>query len=121
MSQINKLKELQQNKQIKSSKQLFQNLVVINVGCEPVQHFPKLEKNGVKVKDEKGRNVRSEISDGWTYTFSEFGTARKIMIVLSERKNLELLTAYKIAGLGYDIKNANLVFIDTKGQIAKFE
>ena len=32
----------------------------------------------------------------------------------------ELLGAYKVAGFGYDIKSANMIFIEQKGQIADY-
>ena len=84
-------------------------------------HFPKLkDKFGNKVKDENGKDKRSETSDGLTYTFVEFGTGKMVKIVLSEDRQFELLQAYKVAGLGYDIKSANMIFIEQKGQIADY-
>lgn len=116
--QLDKLKALQSS-QVQSSKTLF-NTVVIHVGIEPTPHYPKVMQNGVKVKNDKGEDVRSDVSDGWTYTFSEFATAKKVMIVLKQKVNLELLKAYKIAGLGYDLKKANLLFIDSNTQISEY-
>ena len=43
-----------------------------------------------------------------------------VKIVLSEERQFELLQAYKVAGLGYDIKSANMIFIEQKGQIAGY-
>lgn len=121
-SQIEKLKALQsQSNTTNASLTLFNNVVVVNVGANPTPHFPKLKDNfGNKVKDENGKDKRSETSDGYTYTFVEFGTAKMVKIVLSEDKQFELLKAYKVAGLGYDIKQANMIFIEQKGQIAEY-
>ena len=113
MSQLEKLKALQsQSNTTNASLTLFNNVVVVNVGVNPTPHFPKLkDKFGNKVKDENGKDKRSETSDGLTYTFVEFGTAKMVKIVLQ---------AYKVAGLGYDIKSANMIFIEQKGQIADY-
>ena len=47
---------------------LFNNVVVIDVGIKPSQHFPKLKDDlGNKIKDENGKDKRSEVSDGYTY------------------------------------------------------
>jgi hypothetical protein len=43
-----------------------------------------------------------------------------VKIVLAEDKQFELLGAYKVAGFGYDIKSANMIFIEQKGQIADY-
>lgn len=120
MSQIDKLKALQ-SQQKQSNLTVFNGLVVVNVGVEPVPHFPKLrDEAGNKVKDEKGSDRRSETSDGWTYTFAEFGTGKTVKIVYPKLVDLELLTAYKVAGLGYDIKKAGLIFIDQGSKIANY-
>ena len=122
MSQLEKLKALQsQSNTTNASLTLFNNVVVVNVGVNPTPQFPKLkDRFGNKVKDENGKDKRSETSDGLTYTFVEFGTGKMVKIVLSEERQFELLQAYKVAGLGYDIKSANMIFIEQKGQIADY-
>lgn len=122
MSQLEKLKALQsQSNTTNASLTLFNNVVVVNVGVNPTPHFPKLkDKFGNKVKDENGKDKRSETSDGFTYTFVEFGTGKMVKIVLAEDRQFELLGAYKVAGFGYDIKSANMIFIEQKGQIADY-
>lgn len=122
MSQLEKLKALQsQSNTTNASLTLFNNVVVVNVGVKPTPHFPKLkDKFGNKVKDENGKDKRSDVSDGLTYTFVEFGTGKMVKIVLSEERQFELLQAYKVAGLGYDIKSANMIFIEQKGHITDY-
>lgn len=122
MSQIEQLKELQEKQRVqKNNLTLFQSLICVNVGVQPTQHFPKLKDDfGNKVKDESGKDKRSENPDGWTYTFSEFGSGKTIKVVVAEQLELELLTAYKVSGLGYDIKSANMIFIDTRGRIDNY-
>ena len=62
---------------------------------------------------------RSDKSDGWTYTFSEFGTCKKIMVVLPNRLDVRLMEAYKLSGLGYDIKGIDMFFIEKDTNIIK--
>lgn len=122
MSQLEKLKALQsQNSAGNASLTLFNNVIVVNVGVNPTQHFPKIkDKFGNKIKDEKGKDKRSEISDGYTYTFVEFGTGKMVKIILQEERQFGLLQAYKVAGLGYDMRAANMIFIEQKGQIVDY-
>ena len=63
----------------------------MNVGVKPTEHFPKLkDSEGNKVKDENGKDKRSDVSDGWTYTFAEFGTAKVVKVVIPKLYELEL-------------------------------
>lgn len=121
MSQIEKLKALQESKNKTANLTLFSNLVVIDLGIKPTQHFPKLKDGlGNKIKDEDGKDKRSETSDGYTYTFAEFGTGKIVKVVLPQQQKIELLGSYMVAGYGYDIKSANMIFIDRKAKIAEY-
>ena len=123
MSQLEKLKALKESQQKQANNNLafFQNIVVLHVGVDPIQHYPKLkDKYGNKLKDENGKDKRSETSDGYTYTFVEFGTGKMVKIVLPQERQFEITHAYKVAGLGYDIKSANMIFIEKQGQIADY-
>ena len=121
MSQLEKLKALQESKSKTANLSLFNNLVVIDVGIKPTQHFPKLKDEfGNKVKDENGKDKRSEISDGYTYTFTEFGTGKMVKVVLPQEQKIELLGSYVVVGFGYDIKQANMIFIEQKAKIAEY-
>lgn len=121
LSQFQKLKALQESKNKTSNLTLFNNVVVIDVGIKPTQHFPKLkDKFGNKIKDGDGKDKRSEVSDGYTYSFVEFATGKMVKIVLPEERKFELLGSYKVAGLGYDIKSANMIFIEQKVHIADY-
>jgi hypothetical protein len=119
--QIEKLKALQESKSKTANLTLFNNLVVIDLGIKPTQHFPKLKDGlGNKIKDEDGKDKRSETSDGYTYTFAEFGTGKIVKVVLPQQQKIELLGSYMVAGYGYDIKSANMIFIDRKAKIAEY-
>ncbi|MFC2733629.1 MAG: hypothetical protein ACFN4A_10275, partial [Streptococcus mutans] len=121
MSQLEKLKALQESKSKTANLSLFNNLVVIDVGIKPTQHFPKLKDEfGNKVKDENGKDKRSETSDGYTYTFTEFGTGKMVKVVLPQEQKIELLGSYVVVGFGYDIKQANMIFIEQKAKIAEY-
>ena len=85
-----KLKALQsQSNTTNASLTLFNNVVVVNVGVNPTSHFPKLkDKFGNKVKDENGKDKRSETSDGLTYTFVEFELAKWLKLFCQKKDNL---------------------------------
>lgn len=121
MSQLEKLKALQDSKSKTANLSLFNNLVVIDVGIKPTQHFPKLKDEfGNKIKDENGKDKRSETSDGYTYTFTEFGTGKMVKVVLPQEQKIDLLGSYVVVGFGYDIKQANMIFIEQKAKIAEY-
>lgn len=123
MSQLQRLKALQEESKVKaqmSNMTVFNDLVGVYVGTPAREHFPKIkDENGKAVKDEKGRDKRSDTSDGYTHTLSEFGTSKMIQIVLPKEFNLQLMNAYKLGGLGYDIKGS-LFFIEKDGTIANY-
>lgn len=123
MSQLQRLKALQEESRVKaqtSNMTAFKDLIGVYVGALAREHFPKLkDENGRGVKDEKGRDKRSDTSDGYTHVFSEFGTSKMIQIVLPKRYDLQLMTAYKLSGLGYDIKGS-MFFIEKDGTIANY-
>ena len=118
LSQLRKLQALQAQKkaQAKTSSMVkLENIVGVYLGTEPTEHFPKiLDSNGNKVQE------RSETSDGWTYTFAEFATCKTIKIVLPQRVNVQLMGAYKLGGLGYDIKSGNMYFIEKDTTITNY-
>ena len=121
MSQIEKLKALQGEKKLKSSMTRFDDIVAVNVGVTPTIHYPKLkDEHGNNLKDDKGKDLRSDVSDGMTYTFSEFGTAKTVKIVLNTEKELPIMAAFKMSGLGYDIKSAGLIFIEKADKFEVF-
>ena len=127
LSQLQKLQALQAQNKAKgktSSMVKLENVVGVYLGTEPTEHFPKLlDSNGNKLQEEKnGRKVdkRSETPDGWTYTFAEFSTCKTIKIVLSNRVNVQLMGAYKLSGLGYDIKSGNMYFIEKDTTIVNY-
>ncbi|WP_105122740.1 hypothetical protein, partial [Streptococcus suis] len=104
-----------------SSMAAFNDVVAVYLGVQNKEHFPKMkDSNGLKMKDENGRDRRSKHSDGYTHTFSEVGTSKVVKVVLPKSYNLELMTAYKIGGLGYDISSGNMIFIEKNGTVAKF-
>lgn len=113
MSDINKLKTMLATKKTSSGNKVRYDatnpLIVAYLGAEAREHFPKLE-NGERDKN----------SDGWTFTFSEIGTSKIVKIVLKNKVSPELLSAYQLAGLGYDIKQSSMIFIDEDAKIANY-
>ncbi len=122
-SQLQRLKALQEEIKVKpqtSNMTAFADLVGVYVGAPAREHFPKLkDENGKAVKDEKGRDQRSDTSDGYTHVFSEFGTSKMIQIILPKEYNLQLMTAYKLSGFGYDIKGS-MFFIEQNTSISNY-
>ena len=100
LSQLRKLQALQAQKkaQAKTSSMVkLENIVGVYLGTEPTEHFPKiLDSNGNKVQEEKnGRKV-------------------------DKRVNVQLMGAYKLGGLGYDIKSGNMYFIEKDTTITNY-
>lgn len=121
MSSIEKLQKLAKAQQKRSSKQSFKK-VGVYLGVEPKEHFSKKKDvEGNSIKDKSGNDVREEKSDGWTYTFNEVGTSKVIKIVLSNHVNVQMLQAYIINGLGYEIRSGNMIFIDEEGKIGLYQ
>ena len=123
MSQLQRLKALQEESKAKaktSNMTAFSDLVGSTSVLLHVSIFQKIkDDNGKAVKDDKGRDLRSETSDGFTHVFSEFGTSKMIQIVLPKEYALQLMNAYKLGGLGYDIKGS-MFFIEKDGTIANY-
>lgn len=124
ISQLEKLKSLQKSANAqtkKSNMSSFADIVGVYLGTEPKEHYPKLlDESGNKIKDENGSDKRSEKQDGWTYTFAEFGTCKKVQIVLKDKYDIKIMTAYTLSGLGYDIKSANMIFIQDETSIKNY-
>ena len=120
-SQLARLKVLEEKGVKTSGKSVFNGLVVCNLGVKAKEHYPKLKNaDGTAKKNADGNTMHSEQSDGWLYTFSEFGTCNKVMIVLPKKFNLELMTAYSVSGLGYSMRSSNMIYIDENAKIANY-
>ena len=118
-STLEKLSQLA-GKQHSSNKQAFNGLIVIKLGVKPIKHFPKVKgKDGKTVKDADGNDMRSEKSDGYTYTFSDFETSQVVKVVLNKLYDIKVMNAYVVSGLGYDIRSGNMIFIDENAKIAE--
>lgn len=122
-NQIQRLRALQEESKTKvqnAKMTAFKDIIGVYVGTPSREHFLKIkDEHGKAVKDEKGRDLRSDTSDGYTHTLTEFGTSKMIQIVLPKDLNLQLMNAYKVAGLGYDIKGS-MFFIEKEGTITNY-
>lgn len=119
--QLARLQALQNQGVRNNTRVSFENLVCVAIGVEPVQHFPKLkDSEGKNIKDTDGNDKRAEKSDGWQYTFSEFGTASVIKVVLAKDYSMKPLSVFTISGLGYDMRQANMKYIDKNAKIASY-
>lgn len=120
---LKKLKTTLNAKKTSSNMTLFGNLLCVDIGVEPKIFYPKKKDYaGNKVLDEQGKEVRSEVSSGYTHTFVELQTARIVKVVLpSKISDFDLLDIVIVQGYGYDIKQSNLVFIQEKGAVKRYE
>lgn len=119
--QLARLQALQKKGVRSTTRVSFENLVCVSMGVEPVQHFPKLkDSEGKNIKNSDGSDKRSEKSDGWQYTLSEFGTASVVKVVLSKDYNMKPLSVFVVSGLGYDMRQANMKYIDKNATIANY-
>ena len=118
--QLAKLQALEKQGVRSGAKTSFRDLVGCSVGVPVKEHFPKIKINGIVQKDAEGNDARSSDADGYTFTFSQFGTATKVMAVLPKKYNLDLLTAYKLSGLGYQMRQANMLYIDENVHLSAF-
>lgn len=117
---LNKLANLANNDD-KGNRQAFKN-VVIKLGVKPVQHFPKLKgKDGKAVKDKEGNELRSKVSDGYTFTFSDFETSRVVKVILNKKYDIKVMNAYLVSGYGYDIRSGNMIYIDRDVTIQEYK
>lgn len=119
--QLARLQALQNNGVRSTTRVSFENLVCVSMGVQPVKHYPKLkDANGKNMKDAEGNDRRSEKSDGWQYTLSEFGTANMVKVVLAKDYKMKPLSVFVINGLGYDMRQANMKYIDKNATIANY-
>lgn len=121
MNNLEKLQKLAKVQQKRSSKQAFKK-VGIYLGVEPSEYFAKKkDADGNNVTDEAGHAVREEVASGFLYTFSEVGTSKLLKVVVSKRIDVKMLSAYVVAGEGYNIASGNLIFLDTKGKVGLYK
>jgi hypothetical protein len=108
-------------KQKTSNKEIFEGLVVVNIGIEPTAYFPKVKNaDGTNAKDEDGNDKRSKTQTGQTYTFVEYGTGRTVKVVLSGRLQLTVRHVPTISGKGYNIKQSRMLFIDEGCKVERY-
>ena len=120
-SQLARLQQLAKRGVTGQNKMFFSDLIICNLGVAPKEHFPKLKNaDGTKQKDADGHDIRAEKPDGWTYTFSEFGTCNKVMAVVPKQYNLELLKVYQLSGLGYQMRDANMIYVDQDVKLSNY-
>ena len=115
---LNKLANLA-NSDSKGNRQAFKT-IVIKLGVKPVEHFPKVKgKDGKTQKDENGDDVRSKVSDWYTYTFSEFETSKIVKVVL-DKKELKVNTDYTLSYYYYNEKNEKISTAEPKDAAVYF-
>lgn len=124
MANSDQLARLQalQNKGVRNTTRVsFERLVCVAMGVKPVQHFPKLkDSEGKNIKDSDGNDRRSDKPDGWQYTLSEFGTGSVVKVILAKDYSMKPLSVFVVSGLGYDMRQANMKYLDKNTSIASY-
>lgn len=116
---VSKLSAVAEQEKKRSSKQIL-SAIVVYLGADITEHFPKLkDAQGKTVKDEEGKDKRSETSDGFTHTFSEVGTSKVVKIVSPKRLKLDMLTAYTVYGFGYSM--GSMLYIDEGAKVTLYQ
>lgn len=112
MTNLNRLLEEQEQRNNPGKTKV--STIAVYLGAKPRPHFAKLrDQNGKKIVDPKtGRDMVSEFSDGETYTLSELGSSKVVKIVAPTGIELVVGEAYRIEGLGYDMRSSNMIFVD---------
>ena len=113
LSQFQKIaKEAATAKKVETNKEKIE-VKAIKLVPEPTEHFPyKCDELGNKVKDDRGRFIREEKRDGYLYTMNDVQTCNKVMFLLPELKQFEIGKIYEVSGLGYIMKQSNMLYID---------
>ena len=113
LSQFQKIaKEAATAKKVETNKERIE-VRAIKLVPEPTEHFPyKRDELGNKVKDDRGRFIREEKRDGYLYTMNDVQTCNKVMFLLHELKQFEIGKSYEVTGLGYIMKQSNMLYID---------
>lgn len=113
LSQFQKIaKEAATAKKVETNKEKIE-VRAIKLVPEPTEHFPyKRDELGNKFKDDRGRFIREEKRDGYLYTMNDVQTCNKVMFLLPELKQFEIGKIYEVTGLGYIMKQSNMLYID---------
>ena len=118
-SLVSKLNAVAEQEKKRSSKQIL-SAVVVYLGADITAHFPKVkDASGKAVKDDNGKDLRSDTSDGFTHTFSEVGTSKMVKIVCPKKLSLEMLTAYQVSGFGYSM--GSMLYIDEGSKVVLYQ
>lgn len=89
---------------------------VAYLGATPKEYFPKLkDQYGKKVKDEDGNDLRADQPSGYQVSFATIGDNAKIVSAVFptlDSIDLQPLAVYQLSGYGYDIRQANFVWLE---------
>lgn len=119
---------LQQIIQLQNQKNKRSNLEEIEIGVVYLgdsvsEYHPKLKDSaGNKIKDEAGRDKRSEVADGFKATFATLGdNTRIVSAVFKEKPELKLFTVFWLKGFGYNIRSSNFIWLEEVTDFKKVE
>lgn len=121
VQQLVKLAELQKKLgKKKSNKTEFKDLIGVNIG---IKTYPKkakrLDSNGNHMVDDAGKKLYENYNEGYYHTLVEFGTGKKIKVLLENELDLQLLGTYYISGLGYQFDKKEY-YLDENTSVKEF-
>lgn len=95
------------------------NAVAIDVGIPARKHYPNLKNaEGKTIKDERGYAKKSDKPDGYTATLAVFGKTQFVHLVMSKPVSLQPGTAYRVTGMGYDLRDH--FYVKADGHISNY-
>lgn len=95
------------------------NAIVIDCGIPARKHYPNLKNaEGKTIKDERGYAKKADKADGYTITLATFGKAQFVHLVMSKPVNLKPGTAYRVTGMGYDMRDH--FYVKADGNISNY-
>lgn len=95
------------------------NGIAIDCGIPVREHFPSLKNSeGRTIKDSRGYAKKAEKSDGYTVTLAMFGKTQFVHLVLAKPVSLKPGTAYRVSGLGYDMRDH--FYVKEDGRISSY-
>ena len=95
------------------------NTIAIDCGIPARKHYPSLKNaEGKTIKDARGYAKKADQADGYTVTLAVFGKIQFVHLVMSKPVSLQPGTAYRVTGMGYDMRDH--FYVKADGHISNY-
>lgn len=121
MSEVNQTQKLlAEKKKIETTGSMTAlNAIAIDCGIPARKHYPTLKNaEGKTIKDDRGYSKKSDKSDGYTLTLAIFGKMQFVHLVMSKPVTLQPGVAYRVSGIGYDMRDH--FYVKREGKISNY-